>query len=123
MTISRQDVNARSGGPGHEGVPLSAAEADRVARVLNQHAHHRPEPRTDANPHELPATQSDQAGVAQPPPAQVLAVITLPGHTTAQIRQAAERLPRQANSHDNRAALTKLPPAAEELLDRLGASL
>lgn len=60
MTISPQDVHAYSLGSGAGDVPLPAAEADRIAAVLNQNVTHRPAPEPGA-PAPAEGTPADAA--------------------------------------------------------------
>jgi hypothetical protein len=135
VTISRDDVNTLSQGPGPGGVPLGAAEADRVAAVLNEHAndHWAPEPGEPSAPSatfELSdssppggAAHAEQAGGApQVSRDQIPAVMTRAGCTPEQIEEAAAALADQGGACDDHAVLAKFSLTPGELMERLGSS-
>jgi hypothetical protein len=130
VTISRQDVYELSRGPGPGGTPLSVAEADRVAAVLNQHGTHRPTVQPAA---ETPAATSsrgtgeptpepEQAAGVQVPRDRVLAVMTRVGFQRDEIEQAAAVLPEQVDQGADHVVLARLSLTQGELMQRLGSS-
>lgn len=130
MTISRQDVYELSRGPGPGGTPLSVAEADRVAAVLNQHGTHQPAaqpaartPAAGGSDDRAGATpEAERAVVVQVPRDQVLAVMTRAGYQREEIQQAAAALPEQVDPRADHVILATLSLTQGELMQRLGSS-
>ena len=140
VTVFRQDVHELSSGPGLGGSPLSSAEADRVAAVLNEHRTHRPAQAGpgavlncaaatidggDATP-ELdvtdPPSGSPRASKATVSRERVLAVMTRAGYPATEIREAAGALPDQVDLRHDRAIVDRFALNLGELMDRMGSS-
>ena len=124
MTISRQDVHALSSGPAPDGVPLAAAEADRVAAVLNLHATHRALPEAAvprAGALSLGGRSAPRSG-ATTPRDRLLGVMARAGYASEEIEAAAAALPELVDLRVDHAVLARFSLTPGKLMERMGSS-